>query len=82
MHPVHVDAAADVLVNFSQRFEAAAETALLQVRARYEEAMHPHGEQLYPTELSTKPGNHSNGSGNFDTQWKFQTIIPPDEDLD
>jgi len=72
---VYVEASANALLNFSQRCEDVAETALLSLTARYHEAMHSdaHGERLH--ELPDK-------SGNFETQFKdvkFQTIIRPDQ---
>jgi len=79
----HVEAAADALLTFSHRFEEATETALLTLRERYIEAMHPqvHGEQLTQV-TDPQKGSVNGSSNNFDTQWKFQTIIPPDQALD
>merc|ERR1719215_2398323 len=82
--PAHIDAAAEALVNFSHQFEAGTETALLLIKARYDEAMQgrTNGEQLH--ELSTKPGSHNNSSSHFDTkfqfQYQFQTIVPANQD--
>jgi hypothetical protein len=79
MHPAHVEAAADALLAFSQRCEEATEEALLSLRVRCDEALHVHmGE-----DMSTMPQKHgSQTSANFDTQYKFQTIVPPDQVVD
>jgi len=80
--PAHVDAAADALLNFSQRCEVAAEAALISLKARYEQHMNreAYGEQLHEQHTDPQKGHDNESSlNNFDTQWKFQTIIPPDQ---
>jgi len=72
----YVEASAAALLVLSQRCEEATEETLLTLKARCDEAMHPDHERLQ--ELDVKKDKMPPGA-NFETQYKFQTIIPPDQ---
>lgn len=77
MAATYVEASADALLAFSQRCEEATEEALLTLKVRCEEAMHDDGVQEFPGKSEKVPPQE-----HFETKYKFQTIIPPDQAMD
>lgn len=80
----YVEASADALLAFSHRCEEAAEEGLLRLKARCKEALQEEEDQLSVTQpcVHTDFGNqeHLAPHGNFDTQYKFQTLVPPEQE--
>lgn len=74
----YVERSAEALLNLSERCEQAAEEALPYLRAKCEEAAHADKS----TEFEGSGAKKAYPSANFETQYKFQTIIPPDQAIE
>jgi len=71
----YVERSAEALLILSERCEEAAEEALPYLRTKCDEAMHADKS----TEFAGSAAKKAYPSANFETQYKFQTIIPPDQ---
>jgi hypothetical protein len=76
----YVEASADALLALSHKCEEATMEALGRMQANYHEALRPNGQDV-PVKNNS---NHRNNmeTGEFETQFKFQTLVPPDQALD
>lgn len=82
----YVEASANALLAFSHRCEEATEDAVLEFKVRLAEAMDEDENQDTKVKQNrVSPAGNFNthvmpqSDGNFETQYDFQTIIPPDQ---